>query len=868
MASGCVDEGTVVAFLGGGLAPEERSAFETHLARCGRCAELVTWAAADQAQGSRSAGRQGRPFVGMLDPGSRVDRYQILGAVGRGGMGEVYAAYHPDLDRRIALKVVGESRGDSTEQRRARLLREARAIARLSHPNVVSVYDAGTMGDRVYIAMEFVEGQTVDEWLESRSPSWSEILDVFIAAGRGLGAAHAAGIIHRDFKPQNVMIGRDGSVRVMDFGLARMAEEPAESMQPVPVIADASPLPTTVTKTGALVGTLAYMAPEQFRSEKLDARADQFSFCIALHEALYGVRPALAHLVPAHETDSSRSFQASVPAWLRAIVSRGFSDHRDQRFASMDELIRALTRGRKRPRRRAIGVGVGIGVLLVALGGWRAARGARVGCAIPADRLGAIWSGQDDARRQSIHRAFTASGRPTAETSWQRVSRLLDDYVNEWSAMYVQTCEATHVRGEQSGEVLDLRMSCLSENLDEVRALTTVLPNADDAALAHSITAVQSLTPVSRCADLAVLRSAVPLPRDPKTLAAVRDLRTRLKVVQAMRDVGNFRGALTRAIALRPEVEATGYKPLLAEVLELIGCVNSAFGDPAATEAALLQAFFAATEARDDATAGRAAADLIHLFGTLRNRPKDAETWFRISESTLNRLGSGNERTRAWAANNLANVLAIHGQYERAEHLAREAVTLKERALGKDHPDVGISLNILADVLNEKGRPADALPIANRAIEILSKNGDPEADVLGSSYNAKGNALIALGRGAEAEAAYSAELRIFQKAYGPSERSMAFPVQGLGEARVVQGAPVAAIAFLERALRIQEDTQEPIAFNVAETRYWLARALWESGRDRHRALRLAKEARNELSAHETPLREKAVVAWLAEHKLP
>src|SRR5262245_49759101 len=171
-------------------------------------------------------------------------------------------------------------------------------------------------------------------------------------------------------------------------------------------------------------------------------------------------------------------------------------------------------------------------------------------------------------------------------------------------------------------------MSCLTENLDELRALTTALPNADDAALAHSMTAVQSLTPISRCADLAVLRSAVPLPRDAKVLADVRELRSRLKVIQAMRDVGNFKGALNRAVALRPAVEATGYRPLLAELLELIGCASGASEDPAKTEALLLQAFFTATEAHDDATAGRAAADLVHVLGFPLNRLKDAETWF------------------------------------------------------------------------------------------------------------------------------------------------------------------------------------------------------------------------------------------------
>ena len=282
-----------MAFLHGGLAAANRSVVEGHVASCSACAELVTWAAADQANSSRSVGHEGRPFVGQLAPGSRVDRYQILGAVGRGGMGEVYAAYHPDLDRKIALKVVHEAGAESAE-RRARLLREARAIARLSHPNVVVVHDAGTVDGRVYIAMEFVEGETVDAWLRAGSRGWREVVDVFIAAARGLAAAHAAGIVHRDFKPQNVMIGRDGTVRVMDFGLARLAEEPPDC----PDVGATGPAtrPRDGDEDGRAVGTPAYMAPEQFRGEAIDARADQFSFCVALHEALFGIRPALAHL--------------------------------------------------------------------------------------------------------------------------------------------------------------------------------------------------------------------------------------------------------------------------------------------------------------------------------------------------------------------------------------------------------------------------------------------------------------------------------------------------------------------------------------------------------------------------------------------
>src|SRR5678815_4824523 len=215
MNTNCLDESHVLAFIDGTVSDDDRVRIESHLVSCSACSELVTHAAADHAD--RGRGLATRPFIGRLAPGSRVARYQILGAVGRGGMGEVYAAYHPDLDRRIALKIVSESSAAAPE-RRARLLREARAIAHISHPNVITVYDAGTVDDHVYIAMEFIEGQTVDAWVRAQPRGWREVLDAFIAAGRGLAAAHAAGVVHRDFKPQNVMIAKTGAVRVMDFG--------------------------------------------------------------------------------------------------------------------------------------------------------------------------------------------------------------------------------------------------------------------------------------------------------------------------------------------------------------------------------------------------------------------------------------------------------------------------------------------------------------------------------------------------------------------------------------------------------------------------------------------------------------------------
>lgn len=864
-AGGCLDEDAVVAFLAGRTPQPQRPLIESHLQACNTCAELVTWVAADLAHRSRAPGEEGHPFVGALAPGSRVDRYQILNMAGRGGMGDVYAAYHPDLDRRVALKVVHELGADSAE-RRARLLREARAIARLSHPNVVTVYDAGTFDDRVFIAMEFVEGQTIDTWLRAERRTWREVLDVFIAAGRGLAAAHAADILHRDFKPQNVMIGRDGTVRVMDFGLARLAEEPAESAgEGLP---EATKLPaTTVTKTGALVGTLAYMAPEQFRREPLDARADQFSFCVALHEALYGVRPALSHLQQTPDGATAGPHRATnVPTWLKTLLLRGLADRPESRFSSVDELVRALARGQGSRRRRAIEASVALGILVIAFGGWRVARGGRINCTAPADRLAAAWSSHDDSRRQMIHRAFTATGSANAEASWQRMAQMLDDYVAKWSAMYVDTCEATHVRGEQSGEVLDLRMSCLRENLDEVRALTDVLQQADANAVSQASTAVSSLTPVTRCRDVAVLRSAIPLPRDPTVLRAVQELKDEVMHIRALADVGNRKTAMAKAESLRARVESVGYKPLLAELLEVVA-IGKFDSDPSKAETVMEQAFLAAQACGDDVTAVRAASFLIYIVGYELARREDGARWTRIAYSLLEKLGPSQPLLRSWVLANHATILIQANEYDTARKLIEESLRLKVQALGEQNWDVSISLTNLSYVLGIIGEPSEAVAAADRGIAILKAVGKTDDPQVANLLTNRATALTALGRFEEAERDLTAAFQIHPRDQGPQSMELGDQLHGYGALRLAQGRPADAIPMLEKALEIRKHMNSDATF-TADTRFSLGRALWETGKDRPRALSLAAKAREVYATHGRTREKASVETWLAAHERP
>ncbi|HKE13442.1 MAG TPA: serine/threonine-protein kinase [Kofleriaceae bacterium] len=286
---------------------------------------------------------------GQLPPGTAVGRYVVLEAIAEGGMGIVYRALDPELDRAIALKLL-RVRPDGPEERerqKTRLVREAQAMARLSHPNVISVHDVGTFEDDVFVAMELAEGCTLSRFLLENRPTARDVIALFAGAGRGLAAAHAAGLVHRDFKPDNVAVGHDGRARVLDFGLARAVQTSPGPEAGVEKVEEAwsSPrlLEAALTRDGAVIGTPIYMAPEQFRGDVFDARADQFSFCVALYEALYGE-------LPFYERATRRFTWRPVvlpasprlPERARRALTRGLALDAAERHPSMDALLADL----------------------------------------------------------------------------------------------------------------------------------------------------------------------------------------------------------------------------------------------------------------------------------------------------------------------------------------------------------------------------------------------------------------------------------------------------------------------------------------------------------------------------------------------
>jgi serine/threonine protein kinase len=351
----CLGDDAILEFVEKKLAPAAEQQIHDHISTCPACRQLVAEAGKYYYEGQSHAETltvSARMRSSELAPGQVIGRYSILSTIGRGGMGIVYEAYDPQLRRRIALKLLRDDPDDDAgaHARKTRLLREAQAMAQLSDPNVVSVFDAGELDGHVYIAMELVAGVTLDDWRIATARSIGEIVAVFEQAARGLAAAHAAGLVHRDFKPQNVLVGNDGRVRVTDFGLARETTAAADEFPagtPAPVV-------DAMTRTGTLCGTPAYMAPEQFERRVADAISDQFNFCVAFYEALYGERPfrgttiyELAHQVLEGRIEPPRD--ARVPADVRTIVMRGLRGSREERFPSMTRLIEELARIERAP---------------------------------------------------------------------------------------------------------------------------------------------------------------------------------------------------------------------------------------------------------------------------------------------------------------------------------------------------------------------------------------------------------------------------------------------------------------------------------------------------------------------------------------
>ena len=336
----CPDDNTLAALFDRSIGSATLDALDGHLDECERCRTVVALAL-----GSKNTAHGSPPALTEIerDPEGLIgqtidDRYRVASLLGRGGMGTVYLARDVTLDRDIALKIHRAGTDD------VRLKREAVAMAQLAHPNVVNVFEVGMIAAATYVAMEYVRGATLRAWLAAAPRPWRRIVEVLVDAGRGLAAAHDAGLVHRDFKPANVLVGDDDRPRVSDFGLARVAERTAVPAGDTPAAASVE-----TTLAGTVMGTPAYMAPEQFERTDIDARGDQFSFCVVAWECLYGRRPfggstitEVRTAIERHELE--RVARSKVPDRVRRVLERGLAVAPADRYPEMPALLVDLRR--------------------------------------------------------------------------------------------------------------------------------------------------------------------------------------------------------------------------------------------------------------------------------------------------------------------------------------------------------------------------------------------------------------------------------------------------------------------------------------------------------------------------------------------
>ena len=502
-----------------------------------------------------------------IEKGTEIGRYVVIEEVGSGTMGLVVAAFDPTLDRKVAIKVVRLDPTGTTSGRQ-RLIREAQAMAKLQHPNVVTVFEVGTFRDQLFLAMEYIAGSTLADWLKQPGRTRREIVAAFVAAGQGLAAAHRASIVHRDFKPSNVLVAKDGRVRVADFGLATAPTDVPPP--PVHVPRDSDPGPMGMTKTGAILGTPAYMSPEQYRGEAADARADQYSFCVALYEALHGELPfeGATFLVYRDNVLAGRIREApkdsDVPPRIRKVLLRGLALAPGDRYPDLDQLLDELSYDPAARRRIALAGAAGaaaVAATAIALGVGRGSADDDP-CAAAEQPIASVWTTQ---QRETLQQSFVATGSPGAADAFGRVAQALDARVTSLRAARRDACEATSVRHEQSPELLDRRIACVDGRAAATTALIGVLTEQRDAdALAKAMTAVLALPPVEPCADRAALLAADASLPPPAIRAQVDELVRRLDRVEAMSNAGLWTKAVDELASVTPAADRLGHAPVQA----------------------------------------------------------------------------------------------------------------------------------------------------------------------------------------------------------------------------------------------------------------------------------------------------------------
>jgi tetratricopeptide (TPR) repeat protein len=565
-------------------------------------------------------------------------------------------------------------------------------------------------------------------------------------------------------------------VLVTDFGLVRLDEREATVRtppQPIPSpapadpagdAADSQPLSRRLTQVGAVLGTPAFMAPEQFDGQA-DARSDQFAFCVSLYWALYRQLPFARREGPTLPPVRDPPPGSRVPRWLRATLLRGMSERPEARYPSMQALLDVLGRDPDRIRRRWLAA-VGISGLVVAAAfGVLRERGQRsLVCAGAASGLVGAW---DPARKAAVGRTFRASGLPFADDAFARTSAKLDAYAAAWAKMRTSACEATRLRGEQSEELLDLRMECLDQRARELSALTELFMTADARLVARSVDAVQGLTPLGGCADASSLKAPVRMPSDPSVQAAIKAVKTKVAHGQALLSAARYAEGLAWMKPLVDEARATHHAPTEALALDYLARMQVKLGDYAAGEATLKKMLIAAERGRDDEVATRACIGLTQTLSLRPGRLADAAAWAEHAAAWLDRAPTGSDVLRMTLERALGNIGEQEGKLDEARTHFENELALARKVFKSDDDTIAIATAELAYTEFELGHVDESLRLFREALPIMEKAAGPRHPNVGNLLNNLGLVLTAAGS-PEAIPVLERARAIFEAAFPPT----------------------------------------------------------------------------------------------------